>query len=106
MLTFKRVGDLYQVTERMLGFPRDCVKIVQYKADLSECRVNTDPWKPCTKLAVDWFEKNYRQHFTGKPVINRPDIDTIRDCAKMTEPEVVADIIIKLCDYVLYLEEQ
>lgn len=63
MLRFNETDNTYQVIESIHGFNNTKNKVVEYKKDLSEKRVNSDPWIETNKNDIDWFHKHYYKHF-------------------------------------------
>ena len=64
MLEFSITDEgYYRITESMLSFIDTKVKTVDYKPDLSEHRVNNEPWRKVDEPTLEWFNKYYRPKF-------------------------------------------
>jgi len=63
MLEFTKTADTYHIRESIMGFCDTKVKTVDYKFDLSEKRVNNEPWRKTNQSDRDWFNKCYRSKF-------------------------------------------
>ena len=64
MLEYSITADgHYCVLEYMLSFTNTEIKIVTYKKDLSEKRINNERWIPMSKDDKKWFLKYCKPHF-------------------------------------------
>ena len=63
MLTFEKHPDFYRVVQKIMGFTRTDIMTVDYKFDLSEKRVNAEPWSKTSQADIDWFNKYHKDKF-------------------------------------------
>ena len=64
MLSFSKndTGN-FVVTQRTMSFTRTDVMTVEYTADLTQKRVNAEPFRPTNPADKAWFNKHHRKHF-------------------------------------------
>jgi len=64
MLSFKinEAGN-FVVIQRIMGFCSTDTMTVEYTADLTQKRVNVEPWRPTSESDRKWFEDYYRAKF-------------------------------------------
>ena len=59
MLEYKLIGDILQVTEKIMGFTSTDIKIVEYNIKTWESRVQPDNFRAMTQSSIDWVKKYY-----------------------------------------------
>jgi len=55
-------GD-FLIVEKIMSFTDTQVKSVRYNSELTQIRVNDDPWRDLTPESKAWFERHYRDKF-------------------------------------------
>jgi len=63
MLEFTETNDCYVVTQHIMGFRGTETTVCQYKKDLSERKINNEPWQATDKPTRKWFRKYHMKHF-------------------------------------------
>ena len=59
MLKYKLIGDILQVTEKIMGWTSTDIKIVEYNIKTWESRVQPDNFRAMTQSSINWVNKYY-----------------------------------------------